>query len=56
MPDFKERKEKNVKGMSLAVTGIHGYGYYNTRTRPVNIIPVPAGNGYLFLIFVFYPL
>jgi len=40
-------------------TGIHGYGYYDTCTRPVNIrvskIPVSAGSGYPFLIFVSYP-
>jgi len=45
---------------SLAGTGIHEYGYYNTHTRPINMrvskIPVPAGNGYPFLIFVSYPL
>jgi len=39
---------------------IHGYGYYNTRTRPVNMwiskTLVPAGSGYPFLIFVSYPL
>jgi len=48
------------RGVSLAGTGIHGYGYYDTRTRPVNMwvskIPIPAGNGYPFLISVFYPL
>jgi len=40
--------------------GIHGYGYYDTRTRPVNMrvskISVPAGNGYPFLISVSYQL
>jgi len=40
--------------------GIHGYGYYDTRTRPVNMlvskIPVPTGSGYPFLISVPYPL
>jgi len=48
------------RDVSLAGTGIHGYGYYDTRTRPVNMrvskISVPAGSGYRFLIFVFYPL
>jgi len=58
---FQKKKEKNVKGgVSLAGTGIHGYEYYDTRTRPVNMrvskIPVPTGSGYPFLIFVFYPL
>jgi len=47
-------------GVCLAGTGIHGYGYYDTRTRPINMrvskILVPADSGYLFLIFVFYPL
>jgi len=60
MFNFKERREKNVKGVSLAGTNIHGYGYYDTRTRPVNMrvskIPVPAGSGYPFLISVLYPL
>jgi len=32
--------------------GIHGYGYYDTRTRPVNMrvskILVPAGSGFPF--------
>jgi len=46
--------------LSLAGTGIHGYGYYDTRTRPVNMrvskIPVHAGSGYPFLISVSYPL
>jgi len=37
MSNFKERREKNVKGVSLAGTGIHGYGYYDTCTRPVNM-------------------
>jgi len=45
---------------SLAGTGIYGYEYYDTRTRPVNIwvskIPIPADCGYPFLIFVSYPL
>jgi len=48
------------RGVSLAGTGIHGYGYYDTRIRPVNMqvskILVPADSGYPFLIFVFYPL
>jgi len=60
MPNFKERKEKNVKGISLAGTGIHEYGYYDTRTHPVNMrvskISVPAGSGYPFSIrYGFYP-
>jgi len=46
--------------VSLVGTGIHGYRYYDTRTRPVNMrvskIPVPTGSGYPFLISVFYPL
>jgi len=25
------------RDVSLAGTGIHGYGYYDTRIRPVNI-------------------
>jgi len=25
------------RGVSLAGTGIHGYGYYDTCTRPVNM-------------------
>jgi len=25
------------RGVSLAGTGIYGYGYYDTRTRPVNM-------------------
>ena len=41
-------------------TGIHGYGYYNTRTHPVNMwvskIPIPASSGYPFLISISYPL
>jgi len=45
---------------SLAGTDIYGYGYYDTRTRPVNMrvskIPIPAGSGYPFLIFISYPL
>jgi len=40
--------------------GIHGYGYYDTRTRPVNMrvskIHVLAGIGFPFLIFVSYLL
>jgi len=48
------------RGVSLAGTGIHGYEYYDTRTRPINMrvskIPLPAGSRYRFLISVFYPL
>jgi len=48
------------RGVSLAGTGIHGYGYYDTRTCPFNMrvskISVPAGSGYPFLISIFYPL
>jgi len=48
------------RNVSLAGTGIHGYGYYDTRTRLVNMrvskIPVPMGSGYPFLIFVSYLL
>jgi len=48
------------RGVSLAGTGIHGYGYYETHTHPVNMrvskIPVPAGSGYPFLISIFYLL
>jgi len=44
------------RGVSLAGTS----RYYDTRTRPVNMriskIFIPAGSGYPFLIFVFYPL
>jgi len=46
--------------VSLAGTGIHGYRYYDTRTRPVNMrvskIPVPTCKRHSFLISVFYPL
>jgi len=53
-------REKNVKGVSLAGTGIYGYEYYDIRTRPVNMwvskISVSTGSGYPFLISVFYPL
>ena len=49
-----------LRGGSLADTGIHGYGYYDTRTRLVNIrvskIPVSADNEYPFLISIFYSL
>jgi len=49
-----------LRDVSLAGTGIHGYGYYDTRTRLVNMrvskILVPASSGYPFLISVFYPL
>jgi len=48
------------RGVSLAGTGIHGYEYYDTRTRSVNMrvskIPVPVGSEYPFLISIFYPL
>jgi len=48
------------RGVSLAGTGIHGYEYYDTRTRPVNMrvskVFVPAGRGYPLLIFISYPL
>jgi len=48
------------RGVSLASTVIHEYGYYDTRTRLVNMrvskISVPAGSRYPFLISVFYPL
>ena len=48
------------KDVSLAGTGIHGCGYYDTLTRPVNMrvskILVPAGSGYPFLVSVFYLL
>jgi len=37
MSNFKERREKNANGVSLAGTGIHEYGYYDIRTRPVNM-------------------
>jgi len=57
MTNVKERKEKNVKGCKFAGTGIHGYGYYDIRTRLVNMrvskIPIPAGSGYPVLISVF---
>jgi len=47
-------------GVSLVGTSTHGYGYYDSRTLPVNMqvskILVPTGSGYPFLIFVFYPL
>jgi len=37
-----------------------GYGYYDIRTRPVNMrvskILIPADSGYPFLISIFYPL
>jgi len=40
--------------------GIHGYGYYDTRTRPVNMriskILVLANSVYPSLIYVFYSL
>jgi len=39
-------------------TGIHGYGYYDTRTRPVNIRvykPVPVTREYPFTIYISYP-
>jgi len=40
--------------------GIHGYGYYDTHTRPVNMrilkILILASNEYPYLIFVSYPL
>jgi len=40
--------------------GIHGYKYYDTRTRPVNMrvskISIPTDNGYSFLISVSNPL
>jgi len=46
IPNFKERKEKNVKGVSLAGTSIHGYEYYDTCTHSVNMrvskIPIPS--------------
>jgi len=49
-----------LRGVSLAGTDIHGYGYYDTRTRPVNMrvskIPVSASSKYPFLISIFYPL
>jgi len=48
------------RGVSLVGTGIHGCGYYNTRTRPVNKrvskILVSVDSGYPFLISIFYPL
>jgi len=57
---FQRKEREKCQGVSLAGTGIHGYGYYDTRTRPVNMrvskIPVPIGNGYPFLISIFYPL
>ena len=40
--------------------GIHGYGYYDTRTCPVNMrvlkISVPVTRRYLFTIFISYPV
>jgi len=54
MSNFKERREKNVKVVSLMGMDIHGYWYYDTRTRPVNM--QISNSGYPFLIFVFYPL
>jgi len=48
------------RDVSLAGTGIYGYEYYDTRIRPINMrvskIPVLAGSGYPFLLFVFYLL
>ena len=48
------------KGVSLAGTVIHGYGYYEIRTCPINMwvskILVPTSTGYPFLISIFYPL
>ena len=53
-------KRRMSRGVSLASTVIHEYGYYDTRTRLVNMrvskISVPAGSRYPFLISVFYPL
>jgi len=50
--------KKGKRRMSL--TWYHGYGYYDTRTCPINIrvskIPVPVGTRYPFLIFIFYIL
>jgi len=57
---FQRKERKECRDVSLAGAGIHWYGYYDNRTRPVNTrvskIPVSAGSGYPFLIFVFYPL
>jgi len=40
--------------------GIHGFGYYDTRTHPVNMrvlkIHVLVTRGYQFNIFISYPL
>jgi len=58
--DVYAQFQRISRGVSLAGTGIHGYGYYDTRTYPINMrvskILVPAGSGYLFLISLFYPL
>jgi len=57
---FQRKEREKYQGGSLAGTSIHRYGYYDTRTHPVNIrvskIPVPTGNRYPFLISIFYPL
>ena len=59
-PISKKGMRRMSRGVSLAGTGIHGYGYYDTRTRPINMrvskISIPADNGYPFLIFIFYML
>jgi len=59
-PISKKGKRRMSRDVSLAGTGIHGYGYYDTRTHLVNMrvskIPIPAGSGYPFLKSIFYPL
>jgi len=46
--------------LSIAGTGIHGYNYYDTRTRHVNMqilkILVPVTRKYPFTISISYPL
>ena len=59
-PISKKGKRRMLRGVSLAGTDIHGYGYYDTRNCPVNMrvskILVSASSKYPFLISIFYPL
>jgi len=58
LSNFNLKEFENIR--SSAGTGIHGYGYYDTHTRPVNIrlskLPISTDSWYPFLIFVSYPL
>jgi len=57
---FQIKKREECQGCKFSEYEYHGYGYYDTRSCPINMrvskLLVLTGSRYPFLIFVFYPL